>query len=122
MTVGDVLLFSTENGDVYRCAYFGRLVLTFKGYWMVFDQEGFVRFRNQVVRLALCPVGRRMFASDGLRLIGENDGTTLHLGQGEVEELVWLIDSSHYMLFASTPETGEPEAIKSGKMIWPCHY
>lgn len=81
--------------------------LTFKGYWIVFDGEGFIRFRNQVVRLAMCPVGRRMLVSEGLRLIGENDGTALHFGPAEAEELVWLLDSAHYMLLAQKPDGHE---------------
>lgn len=107
MTAKDMLLFSTENGEVYQCAVFGRLVLTFRGHWIVFDTEGFIRFRNQVVRLALCPIGRRMFVSEGLRLIGENDGIVLRLGQAEAEELVWLLDSAQYMLYARKPDSPE---------------
>lgn len=105
MTAKDMLLFSTENGEVYRCALFGRLVLTFKGFWIVFDAEGFFRFRNQVVRIATCPVGRRIFVSEGLRLMGENDGIVLHLGPAEAEELVWLLDSAQYMLYAQKPDS-----------------
>lgn len=107
MTAKDMLLFSTENGEIYQCALFGRLVLTFKGYWIVFDAEGFIRFRNQVVRLATCTVGRRMFVSEGLRLIGENDGIVLRLGPAEAEELVWLLDSAQYMLYAQKPDIQE---------------
>lgn len=113
MTVKDILLFATENGEVYQCGFFKRLVLTFKGYWVVFDGEGFVRFRNQVVRLAMCPVGRRMFASEGLRLIGDNDGTVLRLRQPEVEELVWLLDSAQYVLLERRSERVEADAASS---------
>lgn len=98
MVASDRLLFETENGRVYQCAYFGRLVLTFKEYWMIWDSAGFIRFRNQVVRLAICPLGRRFLSDRGLRLVGQGSKAggerCLVLNGVESEELVWLLDSA----------------------------
>lgn len=113
MVARDQLLFETENGRVYQCAYFGRLVLTFKEYWMVWDREGFIRFRNQVVRLAICPLGRRFLADRGLRLVGDSavgeSERILVLTGAESEELVWLLDSAHFMLYSSERDRAQQE-------------
>lgn len=98
----DLLLFETDHGQVYQCGYFGRLVLTFRGFWMVFDKPAFVRFRNQVVQLAACPVGRRFLANPGLRLFESNGEKVLLLDAVEAQELVWLLDSAHFMLWENS--------------------
>jgi hypothetical protein len=100
MTARNLLLFSSDHGEVHACAYFGRLVLTFKGFWMCFDREGFARFHNQVMRLASCPLGRRQLQGHGLRLLRENGSTALKLEPGEAQELVWLLDSTERLLAA----------------------
>jgi hypothetical protein len=107
----DHLLFETENGRVYHGVYFGRVVLTFKEYWMVWDRDGFVRFRNQVVRLAICPLGRRFLADRGIRLVDEAGAKSLVLSGAEAEELVWLLDSAHYMLYAETQGIGIKDGV-----------
>jgi|GEM_PF-4617896 len=94
-------LFSTQSGEVFECACFGRLVMTFKGYWMAFDREGFLRFRHEIAALAHCPRGRESIRSKGLRFNGNSGGAVLILNLTETEELAWLMEAAQAALTAS---------------------
>jgi hypothetical protein len=93
-------LFSTENGEVFECACFGRLVLTFKGYWMAFDRGSFLRFRHEVVGFLHCPRGRQSIQKEGLRFNDKEGNAALTLAIAEADELVWLLDASPALLAA----------------------
>ena len=110
------LLFSTENGWVRHCACRDLLVLNYMSYWLALPPTQYREFHARLAESVGCPLGRKRLEEGGRFAFRTEDGAiAFTLGQPEIRELLWLLDSAHFMFeareaaakgFATLPTTG----------------
>jgi hypothetical protein len=97
----DSLLFSTENGTVRHCACRDVCVLHFLGHWLALSRLQYRDFHERLIEAVRCPLGLRRLEEGGRFAFRTGDGAlAFALGRGEMEELLWLLDSARFMLDA----------------------
>jgi hypothetical protein len=120
-TIDETLLFATANGWVRYCGCHDVLVLHYADHWMAFTRAQYRDFHARLISTVRCPNGQRQLNSGGRfafrsRDVGE---PAFFLDRGGMEDLLWLLDSSRYMLEArDAAQRGFSEAITSDQGRW----
>jgi hypothetical protein len=95
------LLFSTENGWVRHCACHDLLVLNYQGYWLALPPVQYREFHARLAETVGCPIGRKRLEEGGRFAFRTEEGAiAFALGQAEIRELLWLLDSARFMFEA----------------------
>ena len=95
------LLFATANGWVRHCACRDLLVLQYQGYWLALPPASYRDFHARLAETVGCPLGRKRLEEGGRFAFRTEDGAIAFLlAEPELRELLWLLDSAHFMLEA----------------------
>lgn len=86
---------ATSGGRGYHCPELRRVVLDFKGAYLVLRHWEFHRLQRYFSRMAACGWSReRLEQGERIRLRDATGGGNLVLGLGEVRELAELMDAT----------------------------
>jgi hypothetical protein len=97
----DNLLFATANGWVRHCQCRDVLVLNYQGYWLALPPLQYRDFHMRLAESVGCPLGRKRLAEGGRFAFRTEEGSlAFTLGENEVRELLWLLDSAQFMFEA----------------------
>ncbi|MCD6024461.1 MAG: hypothetical protein K0Q91_1377 [Fibrobacteria bacterium] len=95
------LLFATTHGWVRYCTCRDVLVLQYRGYWLALPPPRYREFHARLVETVTCPLGRKRLREGGRFAFRTEEGAIAFLlGEPEVGELLWLLDSAHFMFEA----------------------
>ena len=95
------LLFATENGWVHHCPCRDVLVLQYQGYWLALSPLEYRAFHVRLAESVGCPLGRKRLAEGGRFAFRTEEGSiAFTLGETEIRELLWLLDSAQFMFEA----------------------
>jgi hypothetical protein len=95
------LLFATANGWVRHCACRNILVLHYRGYWLALPPAQYREFHARLAETVGCPLGQKRLQEGGRFAFRTEEGAIAFvLGEPEVGELLWLLDSAYFMFEA----------------------
>ncbi len=95
------LLFATENGWVRHCTCRDVLVLQYQGYWLALPPLQYHEFHVRIAEAVGCPLGQKRLREGGrFAFRTEGGAIAFTLGEPELKELLWLLDSAQFMFEA----------------------
>ncbi len=102
-SVNEGFLYESGPGRIYYCACSERVVLEFKGKYLVFRRAVFRFFLRDFSVLLQCPALRNSLAESGrLDIEGCNGRISLEMTPGEASDLFHLMDTTALFLDAQT--------------------